>query len=79
MRPFGDFIKQQRMMQDDEYWVDLDGFTLQGKPPSGKSPPSQAEVLPSSGSISVRERRWPGTPGVFRATGHTCGGATRSL
>ncbi|UQA95683.1 golvesin C-terminal-like domain-containing protein [Streptomyces halobius] len=28
MRPFGDFIKEQRLMQDDQYWVDLDGFTL---------------------------------------------------
>ncbi|MBT2364050.1 hypothetical protein J7E88_01550 [Streptomyces sp. ISL-10] len=28
MRPFGDFIKNQRLLQDDEYWVDLDGFTL---------------------------------------------------
>lgn len=27
MRPFGDFIKDQRLMEDDDYWVDLDGFT----------------------------------------------------
>ncbi|MFF1342972.1 hypothetical protein ACFVYT_34730 [Streptomyces sp. NPDC058290] len=27
MRPFGDFIKEQRLMEDDGYWVDLDGFT----------------------------------------------------
>lgn len=27
MRPFGDFIKDQRLMEDDGYWVDLDGFT----------------------------------------------------
>lgn len=27
MRPFGDFIKNQRLMEDDDYWVDLDGFT----------------------------------------------------
>ncbi|MEU5372830.1 hypothetical protein ABZ362_28355 [Streptomyces sp. NPDC005951] len=28
MQPFGAFIKSQRLLQDDEYWVDLDGFTL---------------------------------------------------
>ncbi|WP_432195427.1 hypothetical protein [Streptomyces sp. bgisy027] len=27
MRPFGDFIKEQRLMEDDDYWLDLDGFT----------------------------------------------------
>ncbi|WP_275679016.1 hypothetical protein [Streptomyces sp. MUM 203J] len=27
MRPFGDVIKDQRLMEDDDYWVDLDGFT----------------------------------------------------
>ncbi|WP_327370327.1 hypothetical protein [Streptomyces sp. NBC_01217] len=27
MRPFGDFIKEQRLMEDDDYWVDLAGFT----------------------------------------------------
>ncbi|MEU8762450.1 hypothetical protein [Streptomyces sp. NPDC048659] len=27
MRPFGDFIKEQRLMEDDGYWVDLAGFT----------------------------------------------------
>ncbi|ROQ36195.1 hypothetical protein EDD98_5278 [Streptomyces sp. PanSC19] len=27
MRPFGAFIKEQRLMEDDGYWVDLDGFT----------------------------------------------------
>ncbi|MEV8053243.1 hypothetical protein [Streptomyces bacillaris] len=28
MQPFGAFIKSQRLHQDDEYWVDLNGFTL---------------------------------------------------
>ncbi|MDI9883720.1 hypothetical protein QMZ92_04725 [Streptomyces sp. HNM0645] len=27
MRPFGEFMKEQRLMEDDDYWVDLDGFT----------------------------------------------------
>ncbi|MFD9542941.1 hypothetical protein [Streptomyces sp. NPDC060022] len=27
MRPFGDFIREQRLMEDDDYWLDLDGFT----------------------------------------------------
>ncbi|MFF4244673.1 hypothetical protein ACFYY2_09385 [Streptomyces sp. NPDC001822] len=27
MRPFGDFIKERRLMEDDDYWVGLDGFT----------------------------------------------------
>ncbi|MDX3239396.1 hypothetical protein PV392_27650 [Streptomyces sp. ME03-5709C] len=27
MRPFGEFIKEQRLMEDDDYWLDLDGFT----------------------------------------------------
>ncbi|MFF0014474.1 hypothetical protein [Streptomyces sp. NPDC005374] len=27
MRPFGDFIKEQRLMEDDDYWLDLGGFT----------------------------------------------------
>ncbi|MEV1051070.1 hypothetical protein [Streptomyces sp. NPDC049887] len=27
MRPFGEFIKQQRLMEDDDYWFDLAGFT----------------------------------------------------
>ncbi|MEV2243110.1 hypothetical protein [Streptomyces sp. NPDC049970] len=27
MQPFGGFIREQRLMEDDDYWVDLDGFT----------------------------------------------------
>ncbi|MFJ3929380.1 hypothetical protein [Streptomyces sp. NPDC090029] len=27
MQPFGDFIKEQRLMENDNYWLDLDGFT----------------------------------------------------
>ncbi|MFR9800569.1 hypothetical protein ACL02U_32425, partial [Streptomyces sp. MS06] len=27
MRPFGGFVKEQRLMEDDGYWLDLDGFT----------------------------------------------------
>jgi hypothetical protein len=27
MQPFGKFIREQRLMEDDDYWVDLDGFT----------------------------------------------------
>lgn len=27
-QPFGGFIREQRLMEDDGYWVDLDGFTL---------------------------------------------------
>ncbi|MEU3553477.1 hypothetical protein AB0E65_04450 [Streptomyces fragilis] len=27
MRPFGTFIKEQRLMEDDDYWLDLAGFT----------------------------------------------------
>ncbi|MFI9772684.1 hypothetical protein ACIHJG_38465 [Streptomyces sp. NPDC052415] len=28
MQPFGGFISNQRLLEDDQYWVDLDGFTL---------------------------------------------------
>lgn len=27
MQPFGGFIGEQRLMEDDNYWVDLDGLT----------------------------------------------------
>ncbi|MFC8012643.1 golvesin C-terminal-like domain-containing protein [Streptomyces cinereoruber] len=27
MQPFGTFINEQRLMEDDNYWMDLDGFT----------------------------------------------------
>lgn len=27
MRPFGAFVNEQRLMEEDDYWLDLDGFT----------------------------------------------------
>lgn len=27
MQPFGTFISNERLMEDDDYWLDLDGFT----------------------------------------------------
>ncbi|WP_257138930.1 hypothetical protein [Streptomyces sp. rh34] len=27
MQPFGEFVGEERLMEDDDYWLDLDGFT----------------------------------------------------